>query len=209
VLLVCRRPEVPTVHLPGKHLNYSLKFLHPLFGIGDCFFPFNAFINNYVELYVLPAYILFVMTSEYQSALSAAEKELSEVESSLAELERRKAQLRSTIAGLRSLMGEPADGEDMTLTEAIRTVLKSSTTPMNIPQIIVNLGLLGIFSASDKNATIATILNRMVRNGQAIPSEIGGGRVGYSWQFKLRDLDPRSPTRLAEKINEIREKRKK
>ena len=128
------------------------------------------------------------MTDQYQKALEAAEKEMGEVRLRLEELERREAQLRATIAGLRSLKGDPSDpsdSEDMSLTEAIRTVLKASNQYMGVQQIIVNLRLMGLLFSGDKSATVAATLNRLVRTGRAVQGTIDTGRVGYKWRMTL------------------------
>jgi len=125
------------------------------------------------------------MTDQYKKALDAAEKEMAEVQLRLEETERRQAQLRATIAGLRSLMGDPSDpsdSEDMTLTDAIRTVLKGSGQHMGLAQIMVNLRLMGLQFDSERNASIGATLNRMVRTGEAEQGTIENGRVGYKWR---------------------------
>lgn len=125
------------------------------------------------------------MTDQYQKALDAAEIEMADVEKRLEQLERRKAQLRATIAGLRSLMGDssdPSDTEDMTLTDAIRTVLKASDQFMGVSQIMVNLRLLGLQLSDEKIPTIGATLNRMARANELIQGETEGGRIGYIWR---------------------------
>src|SRR5258707_11507787 len=119
------------------------------------------------------------MTDNYKKALADAEAEMADVEQQLQGLEKRQAQLRATIAGLRSLMGDPSDTEDMTLTDAIRTVLKGSDRYMGVAQIMVNLRLMGLQFSGDKTATVAATLNRMARTGRAVQGTDEYGRGGY------------------------------
>jgi hypothetical protein len=135
-----------------------------------------------------PRYSESVMTGEYKKALAAAESEMADVERKLEGLERRKAQLRATIAGLRSLMGDPSDpsdAEDMTLTDAIRTVLKGSDQFMSVQQVIVNLRLMGLQFSGDKTATVGAILNRLARTERVIQGTTDDSRVGYKWKTTL------------------------
>jgi len=122
------------------------------------------------------------MTENYEKALADAESEMSDVDSRLEQLERRKAQLLSTIAGLRSLMGKPVDPEEMTLTDAIRMVFKSSNDSMTVPQVMVDLRVLGAVTGKDKTAVVATIVNRMVRGSEITPDKMKDGRLSYRWR---------------------------
>jgi hypothetical protein len=136
------------------------------------------------------------MPDDYSRALESAEDELAAVEEQIMDLQVRQSQLRSTIAGLRSLLGQRPEKTDESLTDIIRTVLRGDTSRkyMGVDQVMVNARLLGAKITSDSRPSVATILNRLVRNGEVRQGLTDVGSVGFRSKSLLEkmaeDFDP-------------------
>ena|SRR5215467_2923056 len=116
----------------------------------------------------------------YRNALDAAMQELKEVEESLARYTRRKAQLQQIVFGLRTLMGENV--EEQSLTETIRLVLQAAEEFLSAQEVVERIELV---SDSVNPVSVATILNRLAKNKEALTGKTKDGRVGYKWnQYK-------------------------
>lgn len=134
------------------------------------------------------------MADDYRKALTVAEGELADVEAKLSAYEHRRDQLKATIAGLKSLLGEAIDSDE-SLTETIRTVLRGSSTDkyLSVDAVAVNARMLGAKLPGNRQTSVATILNRLVHNGEAEQGQTDTGYVGYRWKrpitsLTLRDL---------------------
>jgi len=119
--------------------------------------------------------------SDYRKALVSAERELTDVNAQIVQLQRRSAQLESTIAGLKSLMGETPGVDERSLTELIRTVLKGNSRFMGVDQVAINVRLLGGQLPSG-TASVATILNRLVKSGEVEQGLTDTNYVAYKWK---------------------------
>lgn len=128
------------------------------------------------------------MAKNYGKALRDAEAELEGIDAELRKLEQRRAQLQSTIAGLKSLTGQPVTSDE-SLTEIIRTVLKGNRSGyLGVNQVAASARVLGSKVPVWKVGSVGTILNRLVRNGEAEQGLTDTGYVGYKWQYRLSDL---------------------
>jgi chorismate mutase len=137
---------------------------------------------------MLDSFTLGFMAKNYGKALRDAEVELEGINGELRKLEQRRAQLQSTIAGLKSLTGQPVTSDE-SLTEIIRTVLKGNRSGyLSVNQVAANARVLGSKVPVWKVGSVGTILNRLVRNGEAEQGLTDTGYVGYKWQYRLSDL---------------------
>jgi Ca2+-binding EF-hand superfamily protein len=115
------------------------------------------------------------MADIYEQALKKAQKELAETNIAAENLERKRAKLRQTIAVLQSLMGS-ANVNEQSLTDAIMTFAKAANGYITTAEVMERLITMGFES---ENATVATILSRMVKEGQL--EKDAEGRKGYRW----------------------------
>src|SRR5580658_4203088 len=100
--------------------------------------------------------------SAFKIAIESAEKELWFVNEQLSSLEQLRAQLKQTILTLKRLIGEEALDDDDSITERIRTVIRSSVEPLTPVQVLEGLRAMNTaFTGKNPLASVTTILSRM------------------------------------------------
>lgn len=122
--------------------------------------------------------------SNYKKALVDAQREMAEIDGKLASLQSRRAQLETTIAGLKTLMGEPLEETDHTLSSAVRSILMGSNAKdrfMGITEMMTNIRLLRPQRPVNQTS-LRTILHRMVESGEIKQGNAPNGSVGYAWK---------------------------
>jgi hypothetical protein len=118
------------------------------------------------------------MTAVYSDAMKEAQRELADCDAAIEKLERKQAKLRQTVAVLQSLMGIEVPHEQ-SLTEAILMTVKASVGYVTTVQV---LKMLAEMNYKVQPASVATILSRLVKNGQIASAASPQGFNGYAWK---------------------------
>jgi hypothetical protein len=123
------------------------------------------------------------MTTTYETALCDATDELSKLKTQRDDIDTRIARLESAIAGLNGLLGRKRGGEQLGMTNALRTVLKAATKPMGLSALRGALDALGfdLSAYSQPLPTIATAVKRLVERAEAEQVELPSG-THYVWK---------------------------
>ncbi|HLM80437.1 MAG TPA: BlaI/MecI/CopY family transcriptional regulator [Terriglobales bacterium] len=115
------------------------------------------------------------MPNSYEDALRKAQKDLAATNIAAENLERKRAKLRQAVSILQSLM-DNATTDDQSLTDAILTAVKGAKGYITTAEVMEFLQTIGLEA---QNATVATILSRMVKERQL--EKDAEGRKGYRW----------------------------
>ncbi|HWZ42922.1 MAG TPA: hypothetical protein VNW97_05575 [Candidatus Saccharimonadales bacterium] len=116
----------------------------------------------------------------FKKALAAAEDELDDVECEIVEKEKRREELRQAIILLKKLLGREGEDaeEEGSLTDKIMLTLPLFPEKLGVQEIQTAIGLYA--KTAPKLSSVATILNRLAREGKIEQGRTADDRVGYS-----------------------------
>jgi hypothetical protein len=133
------------------------------------------------------------MVSPYKKALAKAISEWNKLASEERKIAVRKAQLKETISALRTLCSEPPDINSLSLSDAIRLMIRSTRDGLSRVGIRDKLTEMGYDLRKFKNpmASIHTAVDRMVESEEFVPTPSDEKKVEAGPELKsIPELPP-------------------